>query len=331
MNCMVLGGGIIGLWTADILSSRGHNVVVISKTTYVSTTSAAAVCVLTPFFPGDPTTDSFKIRLSWARDTLKHIQAVDLKGHFLEKIPCFEFGFGDMLESDFPVSKLDYLDFSKFRRVDLDSLIAGSDFAVGFDCHLCNTSIFLPWIYESLVLRGVKFIYRILDSFDELLKLDTDIIFNCLGFPNLVNDPELYPVQGQSMFIPVDVQPLPHFGVGQGHHAVFKHRRGFYIGSYFIEDLAGEIPREDLYLRSIEFVQGPFPDLCRSVGFEPPCINLNQIVRVNNGVRPFRRSGPRVELENIGEKKLVHNYGHGAHGWTIGYASAREAVSLAGL
>jgi hypothetical protein len=271
------------------------------------------------------------MRVNWAADTLKHMQMLDMENRFLEKIPCFEFGLGDMLEADFPVSKLDHLDFSTFRRLDLASLIAGCDFAIGFDCSLCNTSVFLPWIYESLVSRGVKFLYRNIATFDELLSLQANIIFNCLGFPNVVIDAELYPVQGQSMFVPINHQPLPHFGVGQGHHAVFKHRLGFYVGSYFIENSAGEIPREDLYLRSIEFVRGPFPDLCRSVGFEPPVIDLENIVRVNNGVRPFRRSGPRIEVEAIGDKMLVHNYGHGAHGWTIGYASAREAVSLAGL
>lgn len=331
MNCIVAGGGIVGLWTADVLSSRGHAVTVISKTAFMNTTSAAAVCVLTPFFPGDPTSESFKVRLGWAADTLEHIRKLDVGNRFLEKLPCYEFGFGDMLEADFPVSKLDYLQFSKFQRVNLDAVIAGCDFAVGFDCHLCNTSVFLPWIYESLVSRGVSFVCRTLSNIDELLSLEADFIFNCLGFPNLVKDTELYPVQGQSMFIPVDYQPLPHFGIGEGHHAVFKHRLGFYVGSYFIEHSAGEIPREDLYMRSIEFVQGDFPDLCRSVGFEPPLIDLDNIVRVNNGVRPFRRSGPRLELEIFGQKTLVHNYGHGAHGWTIGYASAREAVSLAGL
>jgi glycine/D-amino acid oxidase-like deaminating enzyme len=328
---MVAGGGILGLWTADILSSHGHTVTVISKSSYIHTTSAAAVCVLTPFFPGDPTTESFKARLRWAADTLIHIQQVDLDNQFLERIPCFEFGLGDMLESDFPVTKLKYLDFSTFQRIDLDHLIAGCDFAIGFDCHLCNTSVFLPWLYDSLTARGVQFVSRNLETYDELIGLEADVIFNCLGFPNLVNDPELYPVQGQSMFIPMDSQPFPHFGVGQGHHAVFKHRRGFYIGSYFIENSAGEVPQKDLYLRSTEFVRGPFPDLCRSVGFEPPVINLDNIVRVNNGVRPFRRSGPRVEIEVVRGKTLIHNYGHGAHGWTIGYASAREAVFLAGL
>src|ERR1019366_5589517 len=99
MNCMVAGGGILGLWTADILSSRGHSVTIISRTTYENTTSAAAVCVLTPFFPGDPTTDFFKVRLGWAADTLKHIQTLDIRSRFLERIPCFEFGLGDMLEA----------------------------------------------------------------------------------------------------------------------------------------------------------------------------------------------------------------------------------------
>jgi glycine/D-amino acid oxidase-like deaminating enzyme len=67
------------------------------------------------------------------------------------------------------------------------------------------------------------------------------------------------------------------------------------------------------------------------VGVEPPTIPLHRIERVNNGVRPFRRSGPRVEIERCFGKTIVHNYGHGAHGWTIGYAAAKEAAVLAGL
>jgi hypothetical protein len=31
----------------------------------------------------------------------------------------------------------------------------------------------------------------------------------------------------------------------------------------------------------------------------------------------------------FGEVKIVHNYGHGAHGWTIGYATSLHAVNLA--
>jgi D-amino-acid oxidase len=331
MRVTVLGAGIVGLWTADLASRLGHTVTVRSRSFYESTTSAAAVCVLTPFFPGDPTTPVFGRSVEWARDTLEHVRSLDVDGVFLERLRCFEFGLDGMLEADFPVSKLDHLDFSTFEIIDLGRVIDDCNFAVGFDCHLCDTRVFLPWLHEQLLSRGVRFELARVDSLDEVAALPADLVFNCLGYQSLFPDAEMYAVRGQSMFIPVDGQPLPHFGLGAGHHAVFKHRRGFYIGSYFMHGIDSGIPREDLYERSRRFVRGPFQHLCASVGIAPPEIDMDAVQSVSAGLRPFRASGPRVETDSVGAMPVVHNYGHGAHGWTIGYASAVEAVRLGGL
>lgn len=45
--------------------------------------------------------------------------------------------------------------------------------------------------------------------------------------------------------------------------------------------------------------------------------------------RPFRAEGPRLDVERIGSKTVVHNYGHGGSGWSLSWGSAYEAMERA--
>jgi len=45
--------------------------------------------------------------------------------------------------------------------------------------------------------------------------------------------------------------------------------------------------------------------------------------------RPFRVAGPRIELEKLGPKSVVHNYGHGGSGWSLSWGSGTLALELA--
>lgn len=330
-NVTVLGSGIAGLWTAHILSASGHNVAVISSSGYGNSTSAAAACVLVPLLPGDATSEAFQRGIRWSRETLQYMQSLDDRGRFLEQILCYEFGLQDMVEYSFDLTKIHYLDFSDIKTIRLGRIVAGCDVAIEFECYLCNSLIFLEWLHDTLTAKGVSFRMRQFTSLADVLALDTRFVFNCFGYQRIFSDPELYPVYGQSMYLPAEQQHGPFFGVGAGEHAVFKHKRGYHIGAYFIQHDANPGPREDLYRRSAEFIDGPFQALCESVGIDAPTLDLDRVSRVTAGVRPFRASGPRVELEQLGDKTIVHNYGHGAHGWTIGYGTSLEAVKLAGL
>jgi D-amino-acid oxidase len=46
-------------------------------------------------------------------------------------------------------------------------------------------------------------------------------------------------------------------------------------------------------------------------------------------LRPFRAAGPRIEAEQVGETRVVHNYGHGGSGWSLSWGSGEVAVRLA--
>ncbi|MFF7183229.1 FAD-dependent oxidoreductase [Streptomyces sp. NPDC008121] len=53
-----------------------------------------------------------------------------------------------------------------------------------------------------------------------------------------------------------------------------------------------------------------------------------RVIREAAGLRPFRRSGFVVRAESLGEKTVVHNYGHGGCGVTLSWGTARMALSL---
>ena len=44
--------------------------------------------------------------------------------------------------------------------------------------------------------------------------------------------------------------------------------------------------------------------------------------------RPFRAAGPRIETERLGDKTIVHNYGHGGSGWALSWGSSTLARKL---
>jgi hypothetical protein len=46
-------------------------------------------------------------------------------------------------------------------------------------------------------------------------------------------------------------------------------------------------------------------------------------------IRPFRTKGPNLDVEQIGDAMVVHNYGHGGSGWSLSWGSADMAVQKA--
>jgi glycine/D-amino acid oxidase-like deaminating enzyme len=46
-------------------------------------------------------------------------------------------------------------------------------------------------------------------------------------------------------------------------------------------------------------------------------------------IRPFRTKGPNLDVEQISDATVVHNYGHGGSGWSLSWGSANIAVQKA--
>jgi D-amino-acid oxidase len=52
----------------------------------------------------------------------------------------------------------------------------------------------------------------------------------------------------------------------------------------------------------------------------------DRITQITVCTRPFRAEGPRLDVEQIGQKTVAHNYGHGGSGWSLSWGSSAIAV-----
>ncbi len=59
-----------------------------------------------------------------------------------------------------------------------------------------------------------------------------------------------------------------------------------------------------------------------------PDMSEDMVQRTIVGIRPYRKGGIRIEQEMIGEKLIIHNYGHGGAGVTLSWGCAKEVVGL---
>jgi D-amino-acid oxidase len=61
----------------------------------------------------------------------------------------------------------------------------------------------------------------------------------------------------------------------------------------------------------------------------PVRAQVDRIFRVTVCLRPFRAAGPRLDVERVGDKTVVHNYGHGGSGWSLSWGSSSIAAGKA--
>ncbi len=57
--------------------------------------------------------------------------------------------------------------------------------------------------------------------------------------------------------------------------------------------------------------------------------DVDRIFRITVCLRPFRAAGPRLDVERLADKLVVHNYGHGGSGWSLSWGSADVVVRKA--
>ena len=71
----------------------------------------------------------------------------------------------------------------------------------------------------------------------------------------------------------------------------------------------------------------PFYDAVPPLG--PIRAHTDRIFRITVCLRPFRAEGPRLNVERVNDKLVVHNYGHGGSGWSLSWGSSAIAVQKA--
>jgi D-amino-acid oxidase len=59
-------------------------------------------------------------------------------------------------------------------------------------------------------------------------------------------------------------------------------------------------------------------------------IDKPRVLAERVGLRPFRKSGVRIEAGHLRDgRRVIHNYGHGGAGFTLSWGCARKILDLA--
>lgn len=61
----------------------------------------------------------------------------------------------------------------------------------------------------------------------------------------------------------------------------------------------------------------------------PLRMSIDRLTKITVCLRPFRAAGPRLDVETVGDKRVVHNYGHGGSGWSLSWGSSTIAAGKA--
>ena len=306
MRCTVVGAGVSGLSCAVRLLEAGHEVELISDRFSPDTVSDVAAAIWYPFLtaPADRAD-------GWGVVTYAELER--LAEQESESGVRMRDGKEYLREAVDPPGWSE--DIAAFRILDDSEIPEGYVFGWQFRAPVIEMPLYMPWLRSRVEILGGSFVQSFVEDLNEV---SGEVVVNCvgLGARELCDDEEVRPARGQVIFIDQD-PGIGHFDQ-QPESLTYTIPRGDVTvlgGTAQVDDWGMDIRPEDndLILSKVEAL---WPQLDRS-----------KIVGGTVGLRPSR-SEVRLEVEYIGERKVVHNYGHGGAGVTLSWGCAEEVVNL---
>jgi D-amino-acid oxidase len=312
MRVTVLGAGIVGLTTAARLLATGHRVQVVTAAPIEASTSylAAAVWFPTHVGPADRVSD-------WGRHTYDVLAEQAARG-----VPGVVMRESLALHRE-PPARPDWADAVRgVRSATAAELPPGYPYGLRFVVPLVEMPVYLPWLAEQVRADGAQWYQRRVNSLGELAEDGVDAIVNCSGLAarDLVGDETVYPVRGQILRV---TNPGLTMSVREENHPAgraYVHPRAHDC------ILGGTLDEHSWDTRVDPATSESILRRCRDI---VPALAEVTVIEHVVGLRPGR---PVVRLEEESRDqpgpRILHNYGHGGAGITIGWGCADEISRL---
>jgi D-amino-acid oxidase len=310
-DVVVVGAGVSGLTSAIRLAEAGRRVAVWAAELPLETTSVAAGAMWGPYLvePID------RVRV-WSRQSLDVFRE-------LAKDPETGVHLTPGVEaSRSPIDPPEWgPQLDGFRMCELTELPPG--FATGwrFTVPLIDMPRYLGYLQQRLAEAGGTIERRQISSFEDI-RGQAPMVVNCtgMGARELVPDPDLVPIRGQ--LVVVENPGITEF---------FSEDTGT------SPDLCHYGPHGDTAVLGGVAQPGErnlVPDPSTATAIVNRCAEIEprlrhaRILAHRVGLRPTRPY-VRVEAIDLGEVRLIHNYGHGGAGVTLSWGCAKEVVTAA--
>ncbi|MFD0360890.1 FAD-dependent oxidoreductase [Nocardia sp. GCM10030253] len=312
MHVVVIGSGISGLSTGAELLRGGHDVTVVSAEPISATTSflAAAVWFPTAAGPADRVG-------AWSTETFSHLEA-----QAAARTPGVRMCESLALYRSEPPTPTWSRTVRAFRAAEADELPPGYSFGFRFTVPLVEMPVFLPHLHDEVAAAGARWVRRTVHRLEDVAELAPDVVVNCAGLRagQLVDDQTVYPIRGQivrvtnpglSVSVRDEAHPL-------GRAYVHPRENDCILGGSLDSDQWDVTPNPTLAQSIL--------DRCRDLA---PQLADSRVIETLVGLRPGR-SEVRLELDGspASGTPVIHNYGHGGSGITIGYGCAREVATI---
>ena len=321
----IIGAGVSGLTCGVVLAEHEWNVTILADETGEQTTSGAAAAVWFPYGakPADKIIPwsliTYERLRDLARDSRSGVSMVELR-QFTRAgeiaIPDWAKNLGARSISVIPSEN------ASPARTEGSLTIPGfpSTFTAGFalTVPLIDATIYLDYLAKRLRTAGGTIQSAHISKVDEIPR-DFYVIINCagIGARELVHDSDLEAHRGQVAIVPkIDLAQAIICNDAPLMYAIPRARDCVFGGTNSICE-----NRESSSADTTAIVS----ECSRVLGIDPP-----PVIAVKVGLRPFRNSGVRLELEKLGDgRSVVHNYGHGGAGFTLSWACAEEVRAIA--
>jgi len=310
----IIGAGVSGLTCGVVFAERGCRTTIFAEQTGQQTTSGAAAAVWFPYHvePADKVIplalETYKVLVDLAQVPRTGVSIIEL--HQFSRT-------GEIQIPDWAIP---------LGASVIPSEVEGSleSFKSGFSLRvpLMDTTIYLDYLATRFRKAGGEINANVHFSNLEGVDPTFDLVINCagIGARELAQDSDLEPHRGQVAIVPkienlscaivCDDAPLM-YAIPRANDCVFG-------GTNELSDNLSADPAT---------TQRIIAECSRVLNIDKPKVLAERV-----GLRPFRRSGVRLERNRLRDgRTVIHNYGHGGAGFTLSWGCAREVLELATL
>ena len=303
----IVGAGVSGLTCGVVFAERGHRTVIFAKQIGPGTTSAAAAAIWYPYDagPSDQTIpwalETYHTLLDLARDPRSGVSIIELRMFSRTgdiEIPEWALPLGARrLRSEIPAAFV-------------------SGFALNVP--LMDTTIYLDYLAQRFRDAGGEIHPN--RCFAKLEEVDPglDLVINCtgIGARTLVPDSDLEPHRGQVAIVPKFDTPCAIVCDDPPLMYVIPRTKDCVLGG--TNQLSDDCTIDPAATGRI------VAECNRVLEIDQPDVLVERV-----GLRPFRRSGVRVERTQLRDgRALIHDYGHGGSGFTFSWGCAQSVLEL---
>jgi D-amino-acid oxidase len=314
-DAVVIGAGVVGLTTGVCLAEAGLRVLIRTAALPAETTSAVAGALIGPVFaaPGHPPGD---VVTGWERTGITEFTRLaadpSTGAHLclglLAARPAAVAGGPPPLD-----------DVQQIRFCEPEELPDGFGFGFWATLPLVDMSRYLTYLTERFAAAGGQIQLRPVTTLAEAAT-EAPLIANCsgIGAHHLVPDPSVRPFRGQHVVVanPGIETFFLEAPLGPSWIGYLPHGDRVVLGGVAMEDDWNTAPDPAI---AAEIVRG-----CAEI--EPRLADAEVLAHMV-GLRPTRPT-VRLEAEQFGEARCVHNYGHGGSGVALSWGTARAAAEV---